>query len=84
MTRVWAITGSIGVPVGTHVDELISVTTGAPPARTRVAPIRNCPVTHGGTVVPVSAQAAIAYGLVRVTSGWAVSVTRGNGASGVA
>lgn len=78
------MTGSIGVPVGIQVDWLTSVATGAPPAITRVAPMTNCPVTHGGVDVVASAHPAIAYGLVTLTRGCAESVTRGNGAIGVA
>lgn len=78
------MTGIIGVPVGMHVDWLTSVATGTPPASTRVAPITNCPVTHGGVEVVDNAQPAMAYGLVSVTRGCAETVTRGNGASGVA
>ena len=37
-TRVCATTGISGVPVGTQVDWPVIVTTGAPPASTRIAP----------------------------------------------
>src|SRR6186713_698794 len=83
-TRACATTGSIGVPVGVHTDEPIMVTSGAPPASTRTAPLTNWPVTQGGVEVVLRAHAAIAYGLVSVTTGWPETVTRGNGASGVA
>jgi hypothetical protein len=83
-TRVCAITGVSGVPVGTLTDPLLIVTTGAPPANTRRAPTTNCPVTHGGVDVVLNPQAAIAYGLAIVTMGCPDNVTRGNGDSGVA
>ena len=67
-----------------QTDEPAKVATGTPPASTRVAPISHWPVTQGGVGVPVSAQPATAYGDAIVTSGWPDSVTRGNGASGVA
>src|SRR6195952_3846898 len=81
-TRVCAATGSIGLPVGTQVDEPANVASGAPPASTRVAPVSHWPVTHGGLDDPVSAQPAIAYGLAMVTTGWPLDVTRGNGVTG--
>jgi hypothetical protein len=59
-TRVCAMTGIIGVPVGMQTDWLTRVTTGAPPAITRDATITNCPVVQGGVGVPVSRQPAIA------------------------
>src|SRR5215208_580843 len=54
-TRGWKETGRSGVPGAMHVDDPAIVTSGAPPARTRVAPVSHCPVTHGGAE-PVSAQ----------------------------
>src|SRR5262249_11786074 len=83
-TRVCAAVGSIGVPVGTQVEEPVMLATGTPPASTRVAPTSHCPVTHGGGGVPGSAQPAVTYGEGSVTTGWPVRSTRGNGAIGVA
>jgi hypothetical protein len=82
-TRGWAVTGSSGVPVGTHVDEPIMDATGTPPASTRTAPVIHCPVAHGGAE-PVSAQPVTAHGDAIVTSGCPDSVMRGNGVVGVA
>src|SRR4051812_41171421 len=82
--RVCATTGIIGVPVGTQSDVPIIVATGAPPARTRTAPTMNCPVTQGGFGVPVSAQPAMTYWVMSVTTGWALTSTRGNGLTAVA
>ena len=83
-TRGWAITGSIGVPVGMQVEAPSIVASGTPPASTRTAPVSHCPVTHGGADVGLSAQPAIAYGDAIVTTGWPERSTRGNGAAGVA
>jgi hypothetical protein len=58
-TRGCAITGIIGVPVGTHTDVLINVATGVPPASTRSAPTMNWPLTQGGVDVLASAQPAM-------------------------
>ena len=74
----------MGDPVGVHTDVLAIVTTGAPPAYTRVAPITNWPVTHGGVDVELSAQPAIEYRLVTVTTGCIDTCTRGNVVIGVA
>ena len=51
-TLGWAVTGSIGVPVGMQVDAPVIVATGTPPASTRTAPLIHCPVTHGGALEP--------------------------------
>src|SRR5262249_50663312 len=83
-TRTCAETGSIGVPVGMHVDAPVIVARGTPPASTRTAPLIHWPVTHGGAPVPVSAQPVTEYGDAIVTAGWPDSSTRGNGESGVA
>src|SRR5918992_4473863 len=83
-TRGCALIGSIGVPVGMHVEAPIMVASGVPPATTRTAPLSHWPVTQGGVSVPVSAQPATAYGEAIVTAGWPERRTRGKGASGCA
>jgi hypothetical protein len=59
-TRGCALTGNIGVPVGTQVELLTIVATGTPPASTRAAPTMNWPLTQGGVEVLASEQPAIA------------------------
>jgi hypothetical protein len=85
MTRVWpAGTTIIGLPVGTQVEDAVGpMATGWPSEKTRVAPLVNWPVAHGGAV-PVNPQPAMAYGLAIVTSGWASTTTRVLGIVGVA
>jgi hypothetical protein len=46
-TRVWAETGSSGVPVGTHTAVPVMTATGCPSEVTRTAPTTHCAVTHG-------------------------------------
>ena len=53
------MTGSMGLPVGTQVDDPVMTATGVPPAITRTAPLMNCPVTQGGVDVVASEHAAI-------------------------
>ena len=69
-------------PVGTQTAWLVWVMTGTPPARTRVAPTTHCAVTQGGVDVLASAHPATTYGVARVTTGWPLTKTRGNGAVG--
>ena len=70
--------------MGTQVEAPVIVATGIPPTSTRTAPVIHCPVAHGGTVVPVSAQPVTAYGGAVVTTGWPDNRTRGLGAVGCA
>src|SRR5262249_18266785 len=84
VTRSWVTRTWSGVPVGTHSDVPVWTTTGTPPANTRVVPTMNWAVTHGGSVVPVSAQPATTHGELRVMTGWLPRRTRGLGVVGVA
>jgi hypothetical protein len=69
LTLGWTTSGSIGVPVGTHVDEPAWTATGVPPANTRVAPDVHCPVTHGGVDVVDRPHPTTTYGVASVTTG---------------
>ena len=74
-----------GVPVGVQVAVPVMITTGCPPAVTRVAPTVHCAVTHGPLPLGgVNAQPAIEYGALVVVIGWPPTDTRAFGAVGVA
>jgi hypothetical protein len=84
MTRGWVVMTSKPWPVGTQTAWLVCVMTGTPPAKTRVAPTTHCALTHGGVEVLAKAQPATTKGVARVTMGWPLTVTLGNGAVGCA
>jgi hypothetical protein len=69
MTRGWVVATSNGWPVGTQTAVLAWVTTGNPPASTRVAPRTHWALTQGGVEVVESAQPATTYNVASVTIG---------------
>src|SRR3954447_14905241 len=74
-----------GVPLGTDVPVLLATSSGLPSAITRVAPLVNCAVTHGGAPVVIVGnwQAATVYCVVSTTTGLPPISTRGTGVTGV-
>src|SRR5262249_1276489 len=71
-----------GVPVGTQTDWLSCSSTGAPSARTRVAPLVHCAVAHGGVSGSGSAQPLPVDCVVCTTSGRPATLTRATGGAG--
>src|SRR5206468_2026833 len=71
--------------VGAQTATLVCSNTGAPPAKTRVAPTTHCAVTHGPLPAGgTNGQPAITYGLNIVAIGMSLNSTRGNGTAGCA
>jgi hypothetical protein len=84
-TNVCADTGSIGVPVGTHVDTPDRIATGCPFDVTCTAPTTHMPVTQGPLPAGgANAHPATAHGPAIVTIGIPDTNTVGLGTVGVA
>src|SRR5208283_526316 len=85
IARVWASTGTRGVPVGTQVASPVMITTGWPIEVTRTAPTVHCAVTQGPLPAGgANAHPATAYGAAIVVIGMPMTSTRGLGAVGMA
>ena len=85
ITRICVAITFSGVPVGAQMAWVVWRSTGAPPAKTRIAPTTHCAVTHGPLPAGgTNGQPTIAYGVGCVTMGCPPTMTRGLGMVGCA